>query len=153
MRVRLFTLALAEVRLDLHSTLSTYCATKWRRIISMATLQVYCRRYPAGRAGLRACQPGRRWSIAGLRLPEMTGVYGCLCEAVCDVTTLPSHLKNLSIRALQTILSDYINNGNQKRSKKRVLLNTNGTVRPHGLPQQNREQNGRKGVTLPVPRQ
>ena len=64
------TLALAEVRLDLHSALSTYCATKWRRMISMATLQVYCRRYPAGRAGLRACQPGRRWSVACLRLPE-----------------------------------------------------------------------------------
>ena len=43
-------------------------------MISMATLQVYvyCRRYPAGRAGLRACQPGRRWSVACLtgRLPE-----------------------------------------------------------------------------------
>ena len=36
----------------------------------MATLQVYCRRYPAGRAGLRACQPGRRSSVACLRLPE-----------------------------------------------------------------------------------
>ena len=69
-RVRLFTLALAEVRLDLHSALSIYCATKWRRMISMATMQVYCRRYPAGRAGLRACQPGRRWSVACLRLPE-----------------------------------------------------------------------------------
>ena len=69
-RVRLFTLALAEVRLDLHSALLTYCATKWRRKISMATLQVYCRRYPAGRAGLRACQPGRRWPVACLRLPE-----------------------------------------------------------------------------------
>ena len=39
-------------------------------MISMATLQVYCRRYPAGRAGLRACQPGRRWSVACLRWPE-----------------------------------------------------------------------------------
>ena len=71
-RVRLFTLELAEVRLDVHSALSTYCATKWRRMISMATLQVYRRRYPAGRAGLRACQPGRRWSVACLRLPEKT---------------------------------------------------------------------------------
>ena len=43
-------------------------------MISMATLQVYCRRYPAGRAGLRACQPGRRWSVACLRLPEFTTV-------------------------------------------------------------------------------
>ena len=24
----------------------------------------------------------------------MTGVYACLFEAVCDVTTVPSHLKN-----------------------------------------------------------
>ena len=30
-RVRIFTLTLAEVRLDLHSALSTYCATKWRQ--------------------------------------------------------------------------------------------------------------------------
>ena len=27
---------------------------------------------------------------------DMTGVYACLCETVCDVTTVPSHLKRLT---------------------------------------------------------
>ena len=27
---------------------------------------------------------------------DMTGLYACLCEAVCDVTTVPSRLKSLS---------------------------------------------------------
>ena len=91
MRVRLFTLALAEVRLDLdlHSALSTYCATKWRRMISMATLHSACRRYPAGRAGLRACQPWRRWIVACLRLPEKAkrsdlGEYCCSTTFSCS---------------------------------------------------------------------
>ena len=31
----------------------------------------------------------------------MTGVYACLFEAVCDVTTVPSHLKWTTERFLQ----------------------------------------------------
>ena len=30
----------------------------------------------------------------------MTGVYACLFEAVCDVTTVPSHLKGVEREAL-----------------------------------------------------
>ena len=29
---------------------------------------------------------------------DMTGVYACLFEAVCDVTTVPSHLKAAKLR-------------------------------------------------------
>ena len=32
---------------------------------------------------------------------EMTGVYDCLCQAVCDVTTVPSHLKKLAMVSLE----------------------------------------------------
>ena len=30
---------------------------------------------------------------------DMTGVYACLFEAVCDVTTVPSHLKRAALKA------------------------------------------------------
>ena len=34
---------------------------------------------------------------------DMTGVYACLFEAVCDVTTVPSHLKKLGQHDYQEI--------------------------------------------------
>ena len=29
---------------------------------------------------------------------DMTGVYACLCDAVCDVTTVQSHLKQEQVK-------------------------------------------------------
>ena len=41
----------------------------------------------------------------------------------------------------------------RKDRRKKILLNTNRTFRPHGLPQQNREQSGEDRSYIPVPRQ
>ena len=41
----------------------------------------------------------------------------------------------------------------RKDRRKKILLNTNRTFRPHGLPQQNREQSGEGRSYIPVPRQ
>ena len=41
---------------------------------------------------------------------DMTGVYACLFEAVCDVTTVPSHLKcNLGLEKAR-LLIDHLHN-------------------------------------------
>ena len=47
---------------------------------------------------------------------DMTGVYACLCEATCDVTTVPSHLKwynfqkqKVEVQLLTHVFEQHIN--------------------------------------------
>ena len=47
----------------------------------------------------------------------------------------------------------YNKNVSRKDRRRKILLNTNRMFRPHGLPQQNREESGEERSYIPVPRQ
>ena len=63
----------------------------------------------------------------------------------------PSYSLSLSPFSLSLSLS--LSFASRKDRRKKFLLNTNRTFRPHGLPQQNREQSGEERSYIPVPRQ
>ena len=65
---------------------------------------------------------------------DMTGVYACLCETVCDVTTLPSHLKEQVYPKMKlspsTCLSPTVKFAKTRRRPS--LPARRGSTRPHG---------------------